>query len=101
MSARVLNLQYHRAAFTPRIVKAPVSIGEFQIETGIPISAPMVYGRPKSELRQALEALRVGQSFQFRKSIPSGRAKAIAKQIGIQVACRTVSATHRRVWRTK
>jgi len=102
MSARILNLRHVDTSFVPQIVFAPKpqAVAGFKIETGIPISEPSL-GRPKSPLRQAIESLKVGESFQVKRSeFSSGRIKALAKKINIKVVCRIVSTTHRRIWRT-
>ena len=88
----------------PTIVK-PVSKTQatsgIKIETGIPISEPAYTGRPKSNIRLAVEALQVGESFLISKAdCTSGKIKSIAKSIGIKVACRIVSGINRRTWRT-
>lgn len=101
MSARALNQHRVETAFVPQIFSANRRIGSIKIESGIPICDPATIGRPKGEVRLAIEALSVGQSFQIPKAqVTSGHIKALAKRIGIKVVCRLVSKTHRRIWRT-
>lgn len=102
MSAHAIK-SIRQPDFVPQIVFAPKTktVAGFKIETGIPICEPSL-GRPKTPFRLALEALNVGESMQVsRKDFSSGRIKSLAKWMGIKVACRIVSQTHRRIWRTK
>jgi hypothetical protein len=72
---------------------------QIKIESGIPIPAPH-YGKPKGEIRIALEKMQPGDSILIKRDRlqPNGITK-LAKSDGIKVAQRKVNCEGRRIWR--
>ena len=70
---------------------------DFQITSGVPM--PKKSTKPKGELRLAIEALQVGDSFKICDRKNYLQVYSAAKSVGIEIAVRSVGENQWRVWR--